>query len=236
MNHKRIFDKEIDELKDMILKMGVMVQSLIHKSIDALKKQDMDIAQSVISEGEKVDQLDVEINEKCIQLIALRQPEASDLRFLMTGVRISTDLERIGDLAEDIAQRVAELAEKPLLKPLVDIPKMDQLVEDAVSLVLDAFIKKDAVKARTVWTIEKQVDELRDAVQDELSGIMNKKPESVPQALPLLLISRHLERICDHATNIAEDVIYMVEGKIVKHNIEELRKIIGKDWKEKKKV
>jgi len=234
MNHKRIFDKEIDELKDMILKMGGMVQSLIHKSIDALKKQDMDIAQSVISEGEKVDQLDVEINEKCIQLIALRQPEASDLRFLMTGVRISTDLERIGDLAEDIAQRVAELAEKPLLKPLVDIPKMDQLVENAVSLVLDAFIKKDAVKARTVWAIEKQVDELRDAVQDELAGIMNKKPDSVPQALPLLLISRHLERICDHATNIAEDVIYMVEGKIVKHNIEELRKIIGKDWKEKK--
>lgn len=233
MNNKRIFDREIDELKDMILKMGVMVQSLIHKSIDALKKQDMDIAQSVISEGEKVDQLDVEINEKCIQLIALRQPEASDLRFLMTGVRISTDLERIGDLAEDIAQRVAELAEKPLLKPLVDIPKMDQLVEDAVSLVLDAFIKKDAVKARTVWTIEKQVDELRDAVQDELAGIMNKNPDSVPQALPLLLISRHLERICDHATNIAEDVIYMVEGKIVKHNIEELRKIIGKDWKEK---
>jgi phosphate transport system protein len=220
----------------MILKMGVLVQSLIHKSIDALKKQDMDIAQSVISEGEKVDQLDVEINEKCIQLIALRQPEASDLRFLMTGIRISTDLERIGDLAEDIAQRVGELAGKPLLKPLVDIPKMDQLVENAVSLVLDAFIKKDAVKAKTVWTIEKQVDELRDSVQDELADIMNKKPDSVPQALPLLLISRHLERICDHATNIAEDVIYMVEGTIVKHNIEELKKIIGEDWKEKKKV
>lgn len=236
MDHKRIFDKEIDELKDMILKMGVMVQALIHKSIDALKKQDVDIAQSVLSEGEKVDQLDVEINEKCIQLIALRQPEASDLRFLMTGVRISTDLERIGDLAEDIAQRVGELAEKPLLKPLVDIPKMDQLVENAVSLVLDAFIKKDAVKAKTVWGIEKQVDELRDKVQDELAVIMSKKPDSVPQALPLLLISRHLERMCDHVTNIAEDVIYMVEGKIVKHNVEELRKIIGKDWKEKKKV
>ncbi|MFH1709777.1 MAG: phosphate signaling complex protein PhoU [bacterium] len=236
MNNKRIFDREIDELKDMILKMGVLVQSLIHKSIDALEKQDVDIAQSVISEGEKVDQLDVEINEKCIQLIALRQPEASDLRFLMTGVRISTDLERIGDLAEDIAQRVGELAEKPLLKPLVDIPKMDRLVENAVSLVLDAFIKKDAVKAKTVWTIEKQVDELRDAVQEELAGIMNKNTDSVPQALPLLLISRHLERICDHATNIAEDVIYMVEGKIVKHNTEELKKIIGKDWKEKKKI
>jgi phosphate transport system protein len=178
----------------------------------------------------------VEIKEKFIQLIALRQPEASDLRFLMTGIRISTDLERIGDLAEDIAQRVGELAGKPLLKPLVDIPKMDQLVENAVSLVLDAFIKKDAVKAKTVWTIEKQVDELRDSVQDELADIMNKKPDSVPQALPLLLISRHLERICDHATNIAEDVIYMVEGTIVKHNIEELKKIIGEDWKEKKKV
>jgi len=233
MNSKRIFDKEMDALKDMILKMGVMVQSLIHRSIEALKEQDADLVQSVILEDRKVDQLDVEINEKCIQLIALRQPEASDLRFLITGVRISTDLERIGDLAEDIAERVAELAGKPLPKPLVDIPKMDQLVENAVSLVLDAFIKKDAAKAKTVWAIEKQVDELRDAVQEELTEIMNKKPESVPQALPLLLISRHLERICDHATNIAEDVIYMVEGKIVKHNIEELRKIIGKDWEEK---
>jgi phosphate transport system protein len=209
------------------------VQALTHKSVAALKAQDMDIAQSVITEGEKVDRLDVEINEKCVQLIALRQPEASDLRFLMTGVRISTDLERMGDLAEDIAQRVGELAGKPLLKPLVDIPKMDQLVESAISLVLDSFINKDAVKARTVWAIEKQVDDLRDAVQAELSGIMNKNPDSVPQALPLLLISRHLERICDHATNIAEDVIYMVEGKTVKHNTEELRKIIGKDWKEK---
>jgi phosphate transport system protein len=232
-DHKRIFDTEIDGLKDMILKMGVMVQTLIHKSIDALKALDAEMALKVIQEGEKVDQLDSEINEKCIQLVALRQPEASDLRFLMTGMRIATDLERMGDLAEDIAERARELSGKPLLKPLIDIPKMAVLAENAVTVVLDAFVNKDPEKAKAIWPIEKQVDELRDLVQDELTDIMSTKPDTVERALPLILISRHLERITDHATNIAEDVVYMVEGKVIKHNTDELKKIIGKDWVDK---
>ncbi|MFA6170653.1 MAG: phosphate signaling complex protein PhoU [Candidatus Margulisiibacteriota bacterium] len=218
MDHKRVFDHEMGELKDTILKMGVMVQGLIHKSVESLKKLDKEMAEEVVKEDENVDQLELEIDEKCIQLVALRQPEASDLRFLMTGMRIANDLERIGDLAEDIAQRAIELAGRPLLKPLIDIPKMARLAQESVALALDAFVNRDSRKAREIWVKEKEVDKLRDLVHDELIEIMGKDSTAVPRAIPLLLVSRHLERISDHATNIGEDVVYMVEGRVVKHS------------------
>lgn len=218
MDHKRVFDHEMGELKDTILKMGVMVQGLIHKSVESLKKLDKGMAEEVVKEDENVDQLELEIDEKCIQLVALRQPEASDLRFLMTGMRIANDLERIGDLAEDIAQRAIELAGQPLLKPLIDIPKMGRLAQESVALALDAFVNRDSQKAREIWVKEKEVDKLRDLVHDELLEIMGKDSTTVPRAIPLLLVSRHLERISDHATNIGEDVVYMVEGRVVKHS------------------
>ncbi|MFA5034712.1 MAG: phosphate signaling complex protein PhoU [Candidatus Margulisiibacteriota bacterium] len=218
MDHKRVFDHEMGELKDTILKMGVMVQGLIHKSVESLKKLDKGMAEEVVKEDENVDQLELEIDEKCIQLVALRQPEASDLRFLMTGMRIANDLERIGDLAEDIAQRAIELSGQPLLKPLIDIPKMGRLAQESVALALDAFVNRDSQKAREIWVKEKEVDKLRDLVHDELLEIMGKDSTTVPRAIPLLLVSRHLERISDHATNIGEDVVYMVEGRVVKHS------------------
>jgi phosphate transport system protein len=153
----------------------------------------------------------------CIQLVALRQPEASDLRFLMTGMRIANDLERMGDLAEDIAERAIELMGEPLLKPLVDIPRMAKIAEESIGVVLEAFVVRDAGKAKAVWEKETESDRLRDMIHAELTEIMKKDASTVVRALPLLLISRHLERICDHATNIAEEVIYMVEGTVVKH-------------------
>lgn len=218
MDHQRVIDQEMAELKDLILKMGVMVRGSIHKSIESLKTLDTKLAQEVIDEDEKVDQLELEINEKCIELVALRQPEASDLRFIMTGTRLATDLERIADLAEDIAQRTKSLEGQQLLKPLIDIPKMAGLAEESLSLVLDAFVNRESEKAKPVWKNEEEVDKLRDAVHDELVEIMSKDCKSVSRAIPLLLVSRHLERICDHATNIAEDVVYMVEAKVVKHS------------------
>ena len=218
MGEQRVFDREMAELKDLILKMGLLVQGLIHKSIEALKTTNRDLAEEVIQEDEKVDQLELEINEMCIQLVALRQPEASDLRFLMTGMRIANDLERIGDLAEDIAERAIELMGQPLLKPLIDIPKMSKLAQDCVGLVLDSFINRDINKAKSIWNKEKESDALRDLIHDELVEIMSKDSGTVTRAIPLLLISRHLERICDHTTNIGEEVIYMVEGKVVKHS------------------
>jgi len=215
--NQRTFDREMDEVKDKLLKMGMMVQALILKSVEALRMLDRGKAEAVIQEDEQVDKLELEITELCIQLVALRQPEASDLRFLMTGMRIANDLERIGDLAEDIAERTIELMGAPLLKPLVDIPKMAKIAEASIAIVLDAFVKRDAAKAREVWEKERESDQLRDMVHAELTEIMKKDASTVARALPLLLISRHLERVCDHATNIAEEVIYMVEGTVVKH-------------------
>lgn len=214
---ERIIEQEIAELKDKVLEMGVMVQGLISLAVESLKNLDGKLAEKVIEEDEKVDKLELEIDEKCVNMIALRQPEASDLRFIMAASRISNDLERIGDLAEDIAGRTRQLAGQPLIKPLIDIPRMSQLCQDALKLVLEAFIDRDAAKARSIWTIEHQVDQLRDQVNDELIEIMKNDAAAIQRALPLLLASRHLERICDHATNIAEDIVYMVEARVVKH-------------------
>lgn len=217
MDHSRVFDQEMAQVKDLILKMGVMVQGLIKRSVESLKDLNRQKADEVIKDDEKVDQLELEINEKCVELTALRQPEASDLRFLMTGMRLATDLERIGDLAEDIAERTVDLIGKTLPKPLIDIPRMAQVTQEAVALALDAFVNSDITKAKIIWEKEKEVDQLRDRVQDELIEVMQKNAAAVPQALALLLAARHLERISDHATNIAEDVIYMVAAKVVKH-------------------
>ena len=217
MDHHTTFDQELAVLKDAVLKMGVLVQSLIVRSVESLKNRDRDLAKQVIKQDVEVDKLELAVDEMCINMIALRQPKAGDLRFITTGMRIATDLERIGDLAEDIAERTIELADRPLLKPLIDIPKMAKLAEESLAVALDAFINSDPEKARLIWKNEKEVDKLRDQVHDELEAIMSQDSTTVTRALPLLLVSRHLERISDHVTNILEDVVYMVEAKVVKH-------------------
>ena len=217
MKTKRVFDQEIVVLKEDIQKMGLMVKSNIEKAIISLQQRDRLMAEDVIKQDDQIDKMELQIDEECIQLIALRQPEASDLRFIATAMNIATDLERIGDLAEDIAEQAIKLMQEPLLKPLIDIPKMAKLAQSAVDQGLDAFIACDAKLAVEIWEKEKQTDLLRDLVHDELVGIMQRDSQTVTRAIPLLLISRHLERIVDHVTNIAEDVIYMVEAKVVKH-------------------
>ena len=167
---------------------------------------------------DNIDQIELEVDDLCLELLATQQPMAIDLRFITTGMRIGSDLERIGDLAVDIAQRAEELSSQPLLKPLEDIPRMAELAEKMVHKALDAFVKRDAALARELWQDEEKADGYRDLVQDELMAIMAKDPATTARALPLILISRHLERIADHATNIAEDVVYMVEGKVIKHS------------------
>jgi len=217
MEHKTTFDQELSELKETITRMGLMVQTLITKAVDSLQKLDRRLAEAVVREDDEIDRLELIIDEKCVQLMALRQPEASDLRFLATAIRIVNDLERMGDLAEDVAERTIELADKPLLKPLIDIPKMGDLAVQSVALVLDAFIMGNPSRANAIWVIEKEVDRLRDQVHDELMGIMTQDASTVTRAIPLLLVSRHLERIVDHSTNIAEEVVYMIEAKVIKH-------------------
>ncbi|MBN3033505.1 MAG: phosphate signaling complex protein PhoU [Candidatus Saganbacteria bacterium] len=211
------FQKELTKLNDLILRMGGMVEKSIFDSVEALRKSDAGLAQTVVMLDDKVDKIELEVDDLCLELLATQQPMAGDLRFITTGMRVGSDLERIGDLAVDIAQRAIELADQPLLKPLVDIPKMAELAEKMVHKALDSFVKRDAAMARELWTDEEKADNYRDLIYDELVEIMNQDTKTTPRALPLIIISRHLERIADHATNIAEDVVYMAEGKVIKH-------------------
>jgi phosphate transport system protein len=220
---QRHFDDELKGLHKEILKMGVMTQEEIFKSIESLKNRDQDQAQAVIHSDEKIDELELAIDEKCIDLIARYQPMAGDLRFIATAMKINADLERIADLAVDICERVLEIIDKPILKPLIDIPKLSEVAQKMVKDSIDAFVNRDVELARSVVRSDSQADSLRNKVSDELiNDYMARDAKTVDRAVPLLLIARYLERICDHATNIAEDVIYMVEAKVVKHHPEQL--------------
>jgi len=220
----RHLDEELKELHRDILRMAVFAQESIFKSIESLKNRDKYLAQDVISNDNKIDELELTIDEKCIDLIARYQPMAGDLRYIATGMKINAELERIADIAVDISQRSLELMEKPLLKPLVDIPKLSQVSQNMVRDAIDAFIKRDAQLARKVVLADAEADRLRNLVQDELvNEYLARDLKTADRAVALLLIARYLERICDHTTNIAEDVIYMVEAKVVKHHPEELK-------------
>jgi len=199
--------------------MGSLAEAAINEAVEALRSLDGKRAQTVINNDSVVDALENTIDEKCLDLLALQQPMAVDLRFVTMVMQISTDIERIADLAVDIAQRVLELVDKPLLKPLVDIPSLSTVAQKMVKEVLTAFVNKDTALAQQVIACDAQADELRNKIARELiEDYMMKDSLTAPRAVPLLLVSRHLERICDHATNIAEDVIFMVSARVVKHH------------------
>jgi phosphate transport system protein len=203
--------------------MGDMVEEAIIDSVEALKQLSRPKAEKVIAEDKFIDESELKIDEECLDLLALRQPMAVDLRFITMAMKISTDLERMADLAVDISQRVLELAGKPLLKPLVDIPKLTLLAQRMTRDAINSFVSENADLAKNVILCDRKADELRDLVQQELlNEYITKDKLTIPRAIPLLLVARHLERICDHATNIAEDVIYMVSAKVVKHHPEKL--------------
>jgi phosphate transport system protein len=203
--------------------MGAFAEEAIYKSVEALKNRDKGLAKSVIDNDVIVDKLELEIDEKCVDLIARYQPMAKDLRFITTGMKVNAELERITDIAVDIAQRTLELIDKPLLKPLVDIPKLAAVAQNMVKRAIDAFVKEDSELAKKVMLSDPEADQLRDAIQKELvEDYMVKDGSTAPRAVQLLLITRFLERICDHATNIAEDIIYMVQAAVVKHHPERL--------------
>ncbi len=214
---ERHFDEELKDLNLLILKMASVAEEAIFKSVEALRRQDKKLAEEVIGSDKIIDDLELEIDERCIDLLATKQPMAKDLRFITTGIRITTDLERIADLAVDIAERAEELVDQPLVKPLIDIPKLAVLAQEMVKGALDSFVKRDIDLARNVRNRDDEADHLRDLVQKELIEIVSQDGSKAPRSIPLLLVARHLERICDHATNIAEDVVYMVEGMVIKH-------------------
>jgi phosphate transport system protein len=221
---ERHFDEELRDLKNDLLKMAAMVEEAIHKSMEALTNRDLKLADSVIESDARIDEREVQIEEAAIDLLARRQPVAIDLRAITTGMKINADLERIADLAVNIAQVVVyDLADQPLLKPLVDMPKLAGVAKKMLKGAIDAFVNRDEGLAKEVILNDEQADDLRNEIQRELiDDFMAKDGSTAPRAVPLLLVARHLERICDHATNIAEDVIYMVEAEIVRHHPEKL--------------
>jgi len=212
-----IFDDELRNLKEKILKMGLLVEAAIRDSIKALVERDSDLAREVIKKDHQINALDVEIDEECIRLIALRQPKAGDLRFITTAMKITTDLERMGDLAEDICERAIELNEEPTLKPYIDIPRMAEIAQGMLVDVLDAFVRKEPSIAYDVIKRDDEVDSLTVQVFNELLFFMIQDPKTVSRAVKITYIAKYLERIADHATNIAEMVVYMVEGKMIRH-------------------
>lgn len=215
---ERHFDQELRDLNKDILKMGALAEDAIYKSIEALKSRDRTAAEDLIDNDNNIDKLELAIDEKCVDLIARYQPMAKDLRFITTGMKINAELERIADIAVDIAQRTLEIVDKPLLKPLVDIPKLTVVAQKMVKMSIDAFVNGDSNLAGKVLSTDSEADRLRNEIQRELiEDYMVKDGTAAPRAVQLLLIARFLERICDHATNIAEDVIYLVEGRVVRH-------------------
>jgi phosphate transport system protein len=221
----RRFEAEIQALRDRLLGMGGLAETMIHKSVKALVDREEALVQTVLAHEEKMDLLCIEIDDRCLTLLALRQPMASDLRFIAAGIKINSDLERMGDQAVSIALRARDLIAQPQVKPLIDIPRMARLAQEMVRKSLDAFVRRDPELARSVIEADDQVDVLRDQVFRELLTYMMGDPGTIPRALELILVSRHLERIADHATNIAEDVIYIVRGEDVRERGDkELRK------------
>lgn len=213
----RHFDEELIALKQKLLLMGGLVESQISGSLRALIERDSDLAQQIIVNDHRVNALDVEVDEDCLRLLALHQPTAGDLRFITTAMKISTELERMSDLAENISERAIELNEEPQLKPYIDIPQMANWALRMVKESLDAFVNRDARLARKVCTDDDFVDDLTEQLFRELLSFMIENPQTISRAIRLTFVAKYIERIADHATNVAELVVYLVEGKIIRH-------------------
>lgn len=213
------FDLELDKLRTMILAMGGKVEQMIAGSIKSLCDRDSDLASRIIAMDHEVNGLEVAIDEKCLELLALRQPAARDLRFITLALKIVTDLERIGDQCANMAKRVREINEEPPIKPYIDIPRMAAWTEIMLKEALDAFVRGDVDLAVKVCKDDNFVDELNIQIQRELLSFMIEDPATITRAIKLNYISKYLERIADHATNIAEMVIFMVKGKDIRHTI-----------------
>jgi phosphate transport system protein len=198
--------------------MAGLAERAIRNAVEALVKRDTALAEKTIAEDEAINKMEILIDEECLKLLALHQPMAADLRFITSAMRINTELERIGDQAVNIAERVISLNQEPQLKPYIDIPRMAEITQSMVKDVLDAFVNGDAQLARSVCERDDQIDALNDQVFRELMTYTIADPKTITRAVHLVIVSRCLERIADHATNIAEGVIFMVKALVIKHH------------------
>ena len=216
-------EQDLEQLKERVLAMGGLVEESIRKSVKALVERDRNMAKEVLDGDAVVNHYDVEIEEECIRFIAIWQPTGSNLRLVTTAIKIITDLERMGDLAVDICERAIELNEEPPLKPYIDIPRMAEAAQKMLKDSLDAFVAGDADLAVSVCAADDFVDNLNQQIFNELLMYMLKDPQNISRAVRLTYITKYLERIADHATNIAEMVVYMVKGKVIRHTACEAR-------------
>jgi phosphate transport system protein len=214
------FREQLDEMQSRLLEMAGLVESAIHQSVIALVQRDEHAAREVFWKEALINQKDIEIDEYATRLLALYQPMARDMRFLTAVIKINGDLERMGDLAANISHRALSLMRQPSLKPLIDIPHIASLAENMVRSSLDALVKRDEDLARSVLLSDNEVDRLRDSAYKELVGFMQDQSTTIPGAVDLMFVAHNLERIADHATNIAEDVLFLVKGIDVRHHAE----------------
>ena len=211
------FQKELEELKKNLLKMAAVVEDAIRDAVQSLVQGDAALAQKTFEREDRINSMENTIDEMCLRLLALRQPMAVDLRFITAAMKIVTDLERMGDQAVNIAERAISLMEEPQLKPYIDLPRMAEIVQSMVKDALKAFVSRDSKLARKVCERDDVVDGLNNQVFRELLTYMISDPKTITRAVHLIIISRCLERIADHATNIGEDVIFMVDALVIKH-------------------
>lgn len=211
------YEQELRDLKEAILTMGGMVEAMVSGSMRCLIERKPELGEAVIKQEPEVNQFEMAIDDRCLQMLALRQPTASDLRFITIGLKVSKDLERIGDLAVNITEQAVRINEQPQLKPYVDLPRMATKTEKMINEALNAFVNRDATRARAVCESDDEVDDLNARVFGELLELMKTDPAAVERGARLVLVARQLERIADHATNIAEEVIFMVQGKDIRH-------------------
>jgi phosphate transport system protein len=216
----RHFEEQLDDLRKRLLAMSGLVESAIYRSILALIEKDEEQANLVFQDESRINQMEIEIDEQATRLLALDQPVAADLRFITATIKINSNLERMGDLAVNIAERALSLMHEPVLNTIIDIPHMANLVESMVRKALDAFVQRDAELARSILLSDDAVDEMRNVIYRKLVSYMQQDSRSVPQGIDLIFVARSLERIADHATNIAEDVVFLVEGVDVRHHAE----------------
>jgi phosphate transport system protein len=215
----RIYDAELHEIREKLLEMGGKVEVMINNAMKSLVERDSELAEHTIAFDHEINHLEVEIDEKCLQVLATRQPTARDLRFITLALKIVTDLERIGDQCVAVASRALELNQEPPLKPYIDLPRMAHWAAVMVKESLDAFVRSDDELALKVCNDDQFVDELNEQIQRELLTFMMEEPETISRAIKINYISKCIERIADHATNIAEMVIFMVKGKDIRHTL-----------------
>ncbi|HEX4228223.1 MAG TPA: phosphate signaling complex protein PhoU [Bryobacteraceae bacterium] len=217
----RHFEQDLDKLKAKLLEMSALVESAVYRSVQGVVEKNEELAQQVLKNEARINQLEIEVDDMAISLLALQHPLAQDLRLVTAAIKINNDLERMGDLSVSIAQSAIALIREPVIRPLIDIPHIAGLAQSMVRKALDAFVNRDAELARSVLASDDAVDNMRTASYHELISFMEKNPAHIPQALNLLTVVRNLERIADHSTNIAEDVLFLVKGIDVRHHNEE---------------